>query len=219
MKIGIIGAGFVGRAIARLAVKAECEAMVSNSRGVKSLASVSSGLGARVGTVAEAAAFGDLALLAIPFDQCLTIPAHILAGKLVVDANNYYPERDGSIPALDDREVTTSQLLAGHFRDSIIVKAFNAILAKDLETDGRPAGAADRRALPIAGDDQEAKDRVLRFVDRLGFDAVDAGSLEDSWRFERAKPAYCVKLDREKLVQALAAAERNVDMPDGSWRS
>ncbi len=98
------------------------------------------------------------------------------------------------------------------------MKTFNAILAKDLEKDGRPSGAADRRALPVAGDDRDAKAQVIRLVDQLGFDPVDAGSLAESWRFERAKPAYCIPLDARQLVQALAAARRDVDLPFGSWR-
>ncbi len=218
MKIGIIGAGFVGRAVARLAVQAGHEVMVSNSRGPKSLASIPSGTGARIGTVAEAVAFAEMALVAIPLEHYRSVPVEPLAGKIVIDANNYYPERDGAIAALDARRTTTSGLLAEHLPSSHVVKAFNAILAGDIETDGRPAGSADRRALPIAGDDQEAKARVMRLVDQLGFDAFDAGSLADSWRFERAKPAYCVKLNVEQLVRALNAAERDVDLPDGSWR-
>ena len=216
MKIGIIGAGFVGRAVARLAVVAGHEVMVSNSRGPKSLASIPSGTGARIGTVAEATAYGEMVLVAIPLEHYRSVPVEPLAGKIVIDAENYYPERDGAIAALDARRTTTSELLAGHLPSSHVVKAFNAILAGDIETDGRPAGAVDRRALPVAGNDGEAKARVMRLVDQLGFDALNAGSLADSWRFERAKPAYCVRLDKGQLVRALAAAEREVDLPDGS---
>lgn len=99
-----------------------------------------------------------------------------------------------------------------------VVKVFNAILAQDLLQDGRPSGAADRRALPIAADDAGARDQVIGLLDELGFDAVDAGSLDDSWRFERAKPAYCIAFDRAGLEQALAAAQREVELPHGSWR-
>ena len=218
MKIGIIGAGFVGKAVARLAVQAGHEVMVSNSRGPKTLASVPSGTGARVGTVADAAAFGEVVLVAIPLEHYRSVPFEPLAGKTVMDANNYYPERDGAIAALDARRTTTSAMLAEHLPASHVVKAFNAILAKDIETDGRPAGTAGRRALPVAGDDPQAKARVMALVDGLGFDALDAGTLADSWRFERAKPAYCVRLDIEPLARAVAAAGRDVDLPDGSWR-
>ena len=219
MKIGIIGAGFIGRAVARLAVEAGHEAMVSNARGPKSLASIPSGIGAAVGTVAEACAFGEMIVIAIPLEQYRSVPADLLAGKTVIDANNYYPERDGAIPALDRRETTTSELLATHLPASHVVKAFNAILARDLEVDGRPPGTADRRTLPVAGDDADAKAGVMLLVDQLGFDPLDAGGLVDSWRFERAKPAYCRRLNAEQLRQALAAAERDVDLEEGSWRS
>lgn len=218
MDIGIIGAGFVGRAVARLAVDAGHRVMISNARGPKTLASIPSGIGAEVGTVAEAAAFGDVVVVAIPLQQYRSVPAEPLSGKTVIDANNYYPERDGAFPALDARETTTSELLAAHLPASHVVKTFNAILAKDLEKDGRPAGSADRRALPVAGDDGDAKARVMHLVDQLGYDPVDAGRLADSWRFERAKPAYCVALRTDQLAQALAAAERDVEVTEGSWR-
>ena len=218
MKIGIIGAGFVGKGIARLAIDAGYEVMVSNSRGPKSLSSIPSGIGARIGTIADAVNFGDMVLVAIPLEQYISLPSELLAGKIVIDAINYYPERDGSVPALDARQTTTSELVADHLPSSHVVKAFNAILAKDLEKDARRAGTADRRALPIAGDNRDAKMRVMDLVDQLGFDPVDAGSLADSWRFERAKPAYCIPLNVEQLARALTAAERTVDLPDGSWR-
>ena len=218
MKIGIIGAGFIGRTVAKLAVAAGHDAMVSNSRGPKSLSSMPSGIGCKIGTVEEAARFGDIVLIAVPFTAYTEIAPTLLAGKIVMDANNYYPERDGNIPLLDHYETTTSQMLAGHFVDSHVVKTFNAILATDLDTHGRPAGTGDRRALPIAGDDADSKKIVADLLDQLGFDSVDAGQLKDSWRFERAKPAYCVRLDRKNLVEALAAAERDVEVEPGSWR-
>ena len=212
MKIGIIGAGFVGRAVARLFVEAGHDVLVSNSRGPRSLTSIPSGIGAGIGTVTEAAAFGDIVFVAIPFEHYRTVPVEASAGKTIIDANNYYPERDGAFPALDAHETTTSQLLAKHLPSSHVVKAFNAILAKDFEKDGRPAGAADRRALPVAGDHQEAKERVMRLVDQVGFDPLDAGCLAESWRFERARPAYCVWLDSSQLATALAVAERDVEV-------
>nr|WP_311972168.1 NAD(P)-binding domain-containing protein [Pseudomonas baltica] len=219
MKIGIIGAGFIGRSVAQLALAAGHEVMLSNSRGPKSLSSVMSNLpGSQVGTVEQAAQFGDLVLLAIPFEHYRSIAARWLEGKTVLDANNYYPERDGHIAALDRFETTTSRLLAEHLCGARVVKVFNAILAQDLLQDGRPRGAADRRALPIAADDAQAAQQVIKLLDELGFDAVDAGNLDDSWRFERAKPAYCRPFDQAGLKQALAAAERQVELPHGSWR-
>jgi predicted dinucleotide-binding enzyme len=219
MRIGIIGAGFIGRAVAQLVIAAGHEAMLSNSRGPKSLSSVASGIpGSKVGTVEDAAAFGDVVLAAIPLEHYRSLPASLLDGKTVLDANNYYPERDGRIPALDQFEITTSQLLAEHLSGSKVVKVFNAILANDLLTDARPAGAADRRALPVASDDHAAKTLVIDLLDHIGFDSVDAGGLEESWRFERAKPAYCIALDRAGLIAALAAAQRDVELVHGSWR-
>ncbi len=220
MRIGIIGAGFIGRAVAQLAIAAGHEAMLSNSRGPQSLTSVTSGIpGSQVGTVEQAAGFGDVVLVAIPFEHYQSVPAQWLEGKVVLDANNYYPQRDGRIAALDRFETTTSRLLAEHLPHSSVVKVFNAILARDLERDSRPAAAPDRRALPVAADDPVAKALVIQFLDEIGFDAVDAGGLDESWRFERAKPAYCISLDKAGLKAALAAAQRDVELPDGSWRS
>ncbi|WP_213881506.1 NAD(P)-binding domain-containing protein [Pseudomonas sp. dw_358] len=219
MRIGIIGAGFIGRAVAQLLIAAGHEAMLSNSRGPKTLTSVASGIpGSQVGTVEQAAAFGDMVLLAIPFEYYPHVPAQWLAGKIVLDANNYYPDRDGQVPVLDRFETTTSRLIAEHFKDARVVKVFNAILANDLLTDGRPSHTPERRALPIAADDAEAKVAVTQLLDDVGFDTVDTGGLDDSWRFERAKPAYCVPLDKDGLRTALAAAEREVELPMGSWR-
>ena len=193
--------------------------MVSNSRGPRSLSSVPSGIGCGIGTVEEAAAFGEVVVVAIPLGQYTTIPAEPLAGKLVLDANNYYPDRDGHIAELDNREATTSGLLAKHLPRSRVVKAFNAITANDLEKDGTPAEALDRRALPIAGEDATDKARTADLLKQFGFDTVDAGSLSESWRFERGKPAYCRPLDRTGLVQALAKAERYVELAEGAWLS
>jgi predicted dinucleotide-binding enzyme len=219
MRIGIIGAGFIGRAVAQLVIAAGHEAMLSNSRGPQTLSSVVSDIpGSQAGTIEDAAHFGDVVLVAIPFEHIRSIPADWLKDKIVLDANNYYPERDGHIAALDRFETTTSRLLAEHLRDSRVVKVFNAILAKDLLQDSRPKAAPDRRALPIAADDPAAKTMVITLLDEIGFDSIDAGSLDESWRFERAKPAYCIPLDKEGLKVALAAAQRQVELPHGSWR-
>ncbi|CAH0225577.1 NADP oxidoreductase [Pseudomonas sp. PA-7-1E] len=214
MKIGVIGAGFIGRAVAQLALAAGHEVMLSNSRGPHTMSSVVSGiLGVQVGSADDAARFGDVVLVAIPFQHYRSVPAQWLEGKTVMDANNYYPDRDGHIPELDRFETTTSRLLADHLTHSHVVKVFNAIFAPDLTQDARPHGAPDRRALPVAADDATAKAVVTQLLDELGFDAVDAGELDESWRFERAKPAYCVRLDQAGLKAALAAAERAVELP------
>lgn len=219
MRIGIIGAGFIGQAVAQRFITAGHEVMLSNSRGPQTLKDVLVQIpGVQVGTIEDAAAFGDVVLVAIPFNHYPTLPAEWLAGKTVLDANNYYPDRDGPIPTLDRFETTTSRLLAEHLPGARVVKVFNAILADDLSRDARPAKAHDRRALPVAADDAAAKALAIRLLDEVGFDAVDAGNLDESWRFERAKPAYCIPLNKEALKTALAKAERRVELPHGSWR-
>lgn len=219
MNIGIIGAGFIGRAVAQRALAAGHQVMLSNSRGPHTLSSVLSALpGSQAGSVEQAISFAELILVAIPLNQYRALPAAQLAGKTVLDANNYYPQRDGTIAALEERRTTTSQLLAEHLPGATVVKVFNAILAADLLSDGLLAGTQQRRALPIAGDDAAAKANVTRLLDQFGFDTVDAGGLAESWRFERAKPAYCVPFDAQGLRYALAAAKRDAEVAEGSWR-
>lgn len=213
MKIGIIGAGFVGRAIGKLAVGAGHEVMLSNSRGPQTLFSLRYAVGCEVGTVEEAAAFGDVVVVAIPLSAIGTLPVAALAVKVVIDTDNYYWERDGRVPELDRQETTTSELLARHLPTSRIVKAFNAIPMNDLESDGRPKGAPDRRALPIAGDDAEGKAIAAAWLEAFGFDVVDAGGLAEGWRFERDRPAYCVPLGRADLEKTLANTTRD------DWRT
>jgi 8-hydroxy-5-deazaflavin:NADPH oxidoreductase len=205
MKIGIIGAGFIARAVAAVAIKRGHEVMVSNTRGPDTLFSVVGTLGCRAGSPQQAAEFGDIVLVAIPLKGYQTIPAAPLEGKIVLDANNYYPERDGHIGELDRNETTTSELLARRLPKSKIVKVFNAIQAAHIESDGRPAGASDRRAQPIAGDDQVAKKLVAGLLTEFGFDVADAGPLIEGKRFQKDTPAYCVPLDSKKLREALAA--------------
>ena len=216
MRIGIIGAGFIGRAVARLAVKHGHEVMISNSRHPKTLGSAMVSIKCAIGTAKDAAEFGDVVLLAVPFSATHDIDPAPLAGKILMDADNYYPMRDGAIAELDDHSTTTSEITARHFAGARIVKAWNAILEKDIETTGAPAETPDRRALPIAGDDADAKRAVAGLFDALGFDVVDAGALSEGWRFERARPAYCVPLDKAALTQALESAGGTV--AEGSWR-
>ena len=216
-RIGIVGAGFIGRAVARLAGQHGYEVMISNSRHPKTLGSAMVSLRCAVGTTADAAAFGDVVLLAVPFHATGDIDPAPFAGKILLDADNYYPARDGADAALDAGETTTSEVTQRHFAGARVVKAFNAILERDIETTGSPAGTPDRRALPIAGDDADAKEVVAALLDRLGFDTVDAGPLKEGWRFERARPAYCKRLDADQLRAALADADSKVD--EGSWRA
>jgi hypothetical protein len=134
-----------------------------------------------------------------------------LAGKVVIDTMNYYPQRDGQIAALDSESTTTSELLQAHLPTSKVVKAFNHIYARELTTDGRPAGTKDRRALVIAGDAPEAKATVTRLLDEFGFDVVDAGPLREGWRIQRDTPGYGPRRTAEQLRADLAAARRYVD--------
>lgn len=208
MKIGIIGAGYVGRAVGRLAVEAGHDVMLSNSRGPQSLFSTGNITGCKVGTVDEAVNFGEIILVAIPLGAYQSVPVEPLAGKIVIDANNYYPGRDGQIAALDRHETTTSEMLASHLPRARVIKGFNAVRMGVLEDKGRPAGAADRQALPLAGDDAEGKAVVAALYEAFGFDAVDVGALSEGWRFEEGRPAYCTELNRAELLQALAATDR-----------
>lgn len=215
MKIGIIGAGFVGRALAELALNAGHQVMLSNSRGPQTLFSLGPMIGCEIGTAEEAAGFGDIAVIAVPLTAIGQLPAAPLAGKVVLDAVNYYPDRDGRVPELDAQKITTSALLARHLPDARIVKAFNAIPMPQITRDGRPAGDPARRALPLAGDDAEGKTIAAELYDAFGFDAVDAGALSEGWRFERDMPTYCVPMTRGELSAALAAAERPEPVLEG----
>jgi predicted dinucleotide-binding enzyme len=217
MKIGIIGAGVVGRAIGKLAVQAGHQVMLSNSRGPQTLFSLPFSIGCTTGTVDEAAGFGDIVVVAIPLAAYRAVPFAPLVRKVVIDTDNYYPQRDGEIAALDRRETTTSELLARHLPASHVIKAFNAITMNDLERDGRPAGSPDRRALPVAGDDANGKAIAIRLLNEFGFDAVDVGALSEGWRFERGTPAYCVPLKRAELESALATTRR--EGPQGGART
>jgi predicted dinucleotide-binding enzyme len=209
--IGFIGSGHIGSQLARLAVANGHTVTMSNSRGPETLTHLVSELGdgATAGTVRDAAANGDIVVVTVPLAGIESVPADILAGKTVIDTNNYYFERDGHIEALDSASTTVSQLLQDHLPQSSVVKAFNNINFGDLTSDGTPEGTPDRRALPIAGDSAEAKATVAALINDFGFDVLDSGSLADSWRFERDMPAYGVRTTLAELQVALDAAERS----------
>jgi predicted dinucleotide-binding enzyme len=189
--LGIIGSGNIGSAVARLAVRADIAVVVTNSRGPESLTDLVAELGPRAsaGTV-EDAAQADLLVLSVPLAAHTAIDPALLPGKTVLDSSNYYPFRDGRIAELDNEEFTTSELVQRHFENVALVKAFNNIRAHHIPQLARPPRAADRTALPIAGDHVAAKDAAADLIDRLGFDTVDAGPLADSWRFEPETAAY-----------------------------
>ena len=208
--IGLIGAGHIGSQIARLAVAHGYSVVISNSRGPDTLAPLVAELGpkARAATPTEAGQAGDIVVVTVPLKNYRQVPVTPLAGKVVIDTNNYYPQRDGHIPELDNESTTTSELLQAHLPASKVVKAFNHIYAAQLTTDGLPAGANTRRALVIAGDDSAAKATVTGLLDQFGFDTVDAGPLKEGWRIQRDTPGYGPRRTAEELRKDLAAAKR-----------
>ena len=190
--VGIIGSGMIGGTVARLSVAAGHHVVVSNSRGPETLAELVAELGplATSGTAEQAGEAGDLVVVSVPVKAFGEIPARPLAGKPVMDTGNYYPQRDGHIAELDTGALTSSGLLQRDLPDAQVVKVFNNITFSHLRWLARPRGAGDRSALPIAGDSIAAKAAVAAFLDSIGYDAVDAGSLADSWRQEPGTPAY-----------------------------
>lgn len=210
--LGLIGAGHIGSQLARLAVAHGYDVVLSNSRGPETLEPLVRELGpkARAATPVEAAAAGDIVVVTVPLKAYRTVPAAPLAGKIVIDTNNYYPQRDGHIPELDNESTTTSELLQSHLPQSKVVKAFNHIYASELTTHGQPAGTTNRRALVIAGDDEGAKAVVARLLDEFGFDVVDAGPLAESWRIQRDTPGYGPRRTADELRRDLDAAKRYV---------
>ncbi len=210
---GIIGAGNIGSTIAKAVIALGDDVVIANSRGPETLGDLIAELGpkARAATVhrggrggrhrgRDGAAQGDLA----------TIPVEPLAGKIVIDTNNYYFERDGHIDALDRGEATTSGLLQEHLPTSKVVKAFNHIYSDEILVDGKPAGTPGRRALAVSSDYPEAALFASDLLDRLGFDVVDASPLSESWRYERDRPAYVARQSRDELVANLAKAPRTI---------
>jgi 8-hydroxy-5-deazaflavin:NADPH oxidoreductase len=219
--IGFIGSGRIGGTVARLAVAAGYDVVVSNSRGPETLKELADELGphARAATAAEAAAAGEIVVVSVPFKAFAQLPVAELAGKVVLDTNNYYPQRDGHFEAIDKGEKTSAAVEQEALGTARVVKVFNNIYSGHLANLPRPAGAADRSALPIAGDDAAAKQTATEFLDAIGYDAVDAGTLADSWRQEPGTPVYGppygthgveagTPASADQIRQALAEAER-----------
>jgi hypothetical protein len=210
--VGFIGSGMIGSTVARLSVAAGHHVVLSNSRGPQTLHDLAAELGplARAGTGEQAAA-SDIVVVAIPVRAYGSLPAGPLAGRTVIDAGNYYPRRDGQLADLDSGAITSSGLLQRDLPGSSVVKAFNNIFFRHLRALARPAGAADRTFLPIAGDDPDAKSAVTAFLDSIGYGTVDAGPLAESWRQEPGTPAYGAPygpLDQESGQPASADAIR-----------
>ncbi|WP_268788636.1 NADPH-dependent F420 reductase [Rathayibacter sp. Leaf296] len=209
---GIIGAGNIGSQIARAVIGQGDDVVIANSRGPETLADLIAELGprARAATAQEAAEAADVAVVTVPLKNLDQVPVAPLAGKIVLDTNNYYFERDGRISALDAGDTTTAEMAQAHLPESKIVKAFNHIMAADITTDGFPAGDPQRRALVASSDYPEALHFVTDLYDRLGFDTVTVTPLSESWRVERDRPAYGVRQSSAELEANLAKAPRTV---------
>ncbi len=191
---GFIGSGNIGSTVARLAVDAGHDVVLSNSRGPETLADLVGELGphARAATPQEAALAGDVVVVTVPLKARGDLPHAALAGKVVIDTMNYYPQRDGVVPELEDESTTSSELLQALAPDAKVVKGFNNIFVQHLAVLARPSGADDRSALAIAGDDAEAKEVVRVALDEIGYDTVDLGPLAQGWRTQRDTAAYGV---------------------------
>jgi predicted dinucleotide-binding enzyme len=219
--VGFIGSGNIGGTVARLAVAAGYDVVLSNSRGPATLADLVAELGpkARAATAAEAAEAGDIVVVSVPFKAYQNLPVEALAGKLVLDTNNYYPQRDGNVAELDSGEITSAELEQKYLGTATLVKVFNNIFFKHLASLARPSDATDRTALPIAGDDSKAKQTATAFLNAIGNDAVEVGPLSESWRIEPGHPAYGspygsfedpdgTPADVAKVRAAIAAAQK-----------
>ena len=210
MKIGIIGAGQIGGTLARRLTALGHDVSIANSRGPRSLAALASETGARPVTVEQAARAGDVVIITIPVKNIPRLPAPLFEDVpdhvVVVDTGNYYPQqRDGRIDPIENG-ITESRWVSERLGRPV-VKAFNTIYARHLLERGKPRGTAGRIALPVAGDDRRAKDVIIRLLDELGFDGVDAGSLDESWRQQPGTPVYGTDLDVEGARKALAEAK------------
>ncbi|RYE75867.1 MAG: NADP oxidoreductase [Myxococcales bacterium] len=208
MKIGIIGAGHIGKTLVQKLSSAGHDVKVANSRGPGSIGADVLASGGRAVTAAEAVVDVDVIILSIPLNRIPEVApllARVPADAVVVDTSNYYPLRDGAIAALDAGQVESVWVTEQLGRP--IVKAWNSVLADSLANKGKPKGSADRIALSVAADRERDRKVGLALVEETGFDALDAGTLAESWRQQPAAPAYCTDLTLSELPAALAAAE------------
>jgi 8-hydroxy-5-deazaflavin:NADPH oxidoreductase len=210
MRIGIIGAGHIGGTLARRLADLGHEVSIANSRGPETLAALAKETGAKPVTVEEAARAGDVVIVTIPEKAVPRLPAGLFDGVpddvVVVDTGNYYPQRDGRIDAIE--QGTTESRWVSERLGRPVVKAFNNIYARNLLERGKPRGASGRIALPVAGDDPRAKEVVIRLLDELGFEGVNAGSLDESWRQQPGSPVYTTDLDAQGVRRALGEAKQ-----------
>ncbi len=215
MRIGIVGAGHIGGTLARRLAKLGHDVSVANSRGPETLADLSAETGVKAVDIRDDVRGKDLVIVSIPETNVRDLPKDLFAGDgrtVVVDTGNYYPKRDGRIDAIEDG-LTESRWVEEQLGHPVL-KAFNNIYAQHLMESGRPAGDTKRIALPIAGDDAAGKAVLTRLLDELGFDAVDAGGLDESWRQQPGTPVYGTDLDKDGVRRALAEArpERPAEM-------
>jgi 8-hydroxy-5-deazaflavin:NADPH oxidoreductase len=208
--IGIIGSGHVGSNLAQAAIAHGYDVVLSNSQGPDSLTGLVKELGpqARAATAAQAAAEGDFAIVAIPVTTIAQVPVEPLAGKVVIATINYFPQRDGHIPQIDNGTTTVPGLLQAHLPRSRVVRAFSMINAGEMSGDGHPEGDPRRRALALAGDDPAAKQLVASLYHEFGFDALDIGGLDESWRLDAGQPAFVTRQNLAELKANVAKAER-----------
>ena len=208
--IGILGSGHVGGNLARAAIAHGYDVVLSNSQGPESLAGLVADLGpkARAATPAEAAAAADFAVIAIPITTIGQVPVEPLAGKVVIATINYFPQRDGHIPEIDNGTTTVPGVLQAHLPASRVVRAFSMLDAADMSGDGHPEGDPKRRALALAGDDEAAKQLVTRLYHDFGFDALDLGGLGESWRVDPGQPAFVTRQNLAELTANVARATR-----------
>ncbi len=208
MRIGIIGAGQIGGTLARRLTALGHDVSIANSRGPETMAALADETGAKAVSVEQAARAGDVVIVTIPEKSIPSLPADLFDGVpadvVVVDTGNYYPRRDGRIDPIEHG--TTESRWVSDQLGRPVVKAFNNIYARHLLERGKPKGARDRIALPVAGDDRRAKDVVIRLLDELGFDGVDAGSLDESWRQQPGTPVYGTDFDANGVRKGLAEA-------------
>jgi 8-hydroxy-5-deazaflavin:NADPH oxidoreductase len=205
LNIGVVGSGNIGSNVAKLFANAGHEVVVSNSRGPESLVSLVEEIGpqVRAATVEEAADFGEVVLVAMPFFAYETLPADQLSGKVVVDAMNYYAGRDGEV---EFNGLSSSEAVARHLPGSRVVKAFNTMYYETLRSEGRPSAPVEERlVLFVAGDDEETKSIVSHLIEEIGFTPVDAGSLSEGRKQEPGSPIYNVPMHQQQAHETLAS--------------
>jgi predicted dinucleotide-binding enzyme len=211
MKIGIIGAGMIGGTLARRLVQLGHDVAIANSRGPETLKALAAETGARAVTAHEAARSGEVVIVTIPQKAVPDLPSDLFAGVpndvVVIDTGNYYPARDGSIPPIEQGQPESAWVADRIGRP--VIKTFNNIFFKSLLEKGTPRGSEGRLAIPVAGDAAGAKAKVMQLIDELGFDAVDAGPLNESWRQQPGTPCYTSDFTAPELKRALASAERS----------